>query len=76
VRPWRAVLRRRGEIRSSGRAWLQLAVCVLATAYCVWASIGIGLRPLLWTLALGGAGVPIYLWSLYTRRSERLAAPA
>jgi APA family basic amino acid/polyamine antiporter len=70
------VLRRRGEIRSSGRAWLQLAVCVLATAYCVWASIGIGLRPLLWTLALGGAGVPIYLWSLYTRRSERLAAPA
>ena len=70
------VLRRRGEAHSAGRAGVQLFVCLLATAYCVWASIGIGLRPLLWTLALGSVGIPIYAWSLYMRRLERLAAPA
>lgn len=65
------VLRRRGEVTGGGRAGVQIAVCLLATAYCVWASVGIGAKPLLWTLALGGVGIPVYLWSLRTRRLER-----
>jgi len=66
-------LRRRGEIARDGRAGWQIAAGVLATAYCVSASIGIGAKPLLWTLALGGVGIPIYLWSVRTRRIEGLA---
>ena len=67
------VLRRRGEIARGGRAGWQIAAAVLATAYCVSASIGIGAKPLLWTLALGGVGIPIYLWSVWTRRMAGLA---
>jgi len=67
------LLRRRGEIARDGRAGWQIAAGVLATAYCVSASIGIGAKPLLWTLALGGVGIPIYLWSVRTRRIEGLA---
>lgn len=70
------VLRRRGEIARSGRAGWQVAAGILATAYCVSASIGIGAKPLLWTLALGGVGIPIYLRSVWTRRMERLADSA
>jgi hypothetical protein len=55
---------------------LPVAVPLLALAYCAWASIGIGAKPLLWTLVLVGAGLPVYLWSLRVQRRAALAAAA
>jgi len=52
--------------------WLQ-AAALAAVIYCAWVSIGMGTEPLLWTIALGGAGVPLYLWWLH---AQRRAAPA
>ena len=55
------VLRRRGVAQaqgSSGRRAAAAALC--ATVFCAWASIGIGLEPLLWILGLGALGVPLY----------------
>jgi APA family basic amino acid/polyamine antiporter len=67
------VLRRRRELPGRiARAPLPLVASAGAALYCAWASLGIGAQPLLWTLVLGGAGVPIYLWSLYV---QRRAAP-
>ena len=34
-----------------------------AALYCAWVSIGIGIKPLLWTLALGACCAPVYWWS-------------
>jgi basic amino acid/polyamine antiporter, APA family len=66
-------LRRRGQLGAAGaRARWRAAAALAAVAYCVWVSIGIGLKPLLWTIAMGGAGVPVYLWSLH---AQRRAAP-
>ncbi len=71
------VLRRRGELpAANARHRLPVAVPLLALAYCAWASIGIGAKPLLWTLVLVGAGLPVYLWSLRVQRRAALAAPA
>jgi hypothetical protein len=49
------------------------AAALAAVIYCAWVSIGMGTEPLLWTIALGGAGVPLYLWWLH---AQRRAAPA
>lgn len=71
------VLRRRGELPAPRtRRRLPLVVPLAALVYCAWASIGIGAKPLLWTVVLVGAGLPVYLWSLRLQRRAALAAPA
>jgi len=66
------VLWRRGEIaRPAKRAALWALFALLAFIYCAWVSIGIGLNSLLWALGLGAVGVPVYLWSRWTRRPAR-----
>ncbi len=63
------ILVRQGEITAGRtRAIVLSAAGILATAYCVWATIGIGMKPLLWTLALSAVGVVVYLWSSPARR--------
>jgi APA family basic amino acid/polyamine antiporter len=63
------VLWRRGELgRLDKRAVLWALCALLAFAYCAFVSIGIGLKSLLWALGLGAVGVPVYLWSWWTRR--------
>jgi basic amino acid/polyamine antiporter, APA family len=63
------VLWRRGELgRLDKRAVLWALCALLAFAYCAFVSIGIGLKSLLWALGLGAVGVPVYLWSRWTRR--------
>jgi APA family basic amino acid/polyamine antiporter len=64
-----AVLVWRGNLPAGRRRALWWAVSGLCTAaYCVWASIGIGLRPLLYTLGLSAVGLPVYLTFGYLRR--------
>jgi basic amino acid/polyamine antiporter, APA family len=41
-------------------ARMLIAVAECAASYCAWASIGIGIEPLLWALALVAAGAPVY----------------
>ena len=66
------VLWRRGQISRPGwRAILWVLVALLAAAYCVWVSVGIGPKSLLWSLALGVVGVPVYLWSVRPWRREQ-----
>jgi basic amino acid/polyamine antiporter, APA family len=63
------VLDRRGSITWPGRqAVVWTVAAVLGAVYCVWVTIAIGLKPLLWTLVLGGSCVPIYWGSAYFRR--------
>jgi len=68
------VLRRRGQLPARARRpqWLQ-AAALAAVIYCAWVSIGMGTEPLLWTIALGGAGVPLYLWWLHAQRRAAAA---
>jgi len=66
------VLWRRGEIvRPGSRELTWLAAAVLASAYCIGVFIGVGTRSLLWAIALGAAGVPVHLWSVYRRRRAK-----
>jgi len=63
------ILWRRGELgrlRSRESRWL--AAAVLATIYCLWASIGIGGKSLLWALVPCALGVPVYWWYAIARR--------
>jgi basic amino acid/polyamine antiporter, APA family len=63
------VLWRRGEIgRLDWRAALWALIALLAAFYCAFVSIGIGMKSLLWALALGAVGVPVYLWSAATQQ--------
>jgi APA family basic amino acid/polyamine antiporter len=39
-----------------------LVLGVIGTLYSVFAFIGIGREPFLWSLVLAAAGVPLYLW--------------
>ena len=69
------VLAQRGAITiSRGRALMVAAAAVLGTLYCVWASIGIGLKPLVWAVALTVAGAPVYWGSVFLRRREAVYA--
>jgi APA family basic amino acid/polyamine antiporter len=62
------ILRRRGQLPPvSARPWL-LGAALASVVYCVWVSIGVGAEPLLWLVVLGGAGLPVYLWSLHVHR--------
>jgi len=53
-----AVLWRRGA-RPANRDLLVLGL--LGTAYSIFAFVGLGREPTLWSLALAGAGLPLYL---------------
>jgi APA family basic amino acid/polyamine antiporter len=52
------VLARRGTARLPGDLWV---LGVLGTAYSVFAFVGLGREPFLWAIALGAAGLPVYL---------------
>ena len=66
---------RRGQIAHPGpRESRWVAAALLATVYCVWVSIGIGGKSLLWAVALCMVGVPVYWW--YAVRSSAVAARA
>ena len=69
------VLWRRGQIaKPSGREARWIAAALLAAIYCVWVSIGIGGKPLLWALLLCAVGIPVYWW--YALRGAAIAARA
>src|SRR5262249_17601981 len=55
---------RRGGAGAASRPTLTVMVAAICAAlYCAWASIGIGLTPLLWTVALCAFCAPVYWWS-------------
>jgi len=69
------VLWRRGEIPQPGARELRwVAAALIATLYCVWVSIGLGGKSLLWALALCAVGLPVYWWNAV--RNGALAARA
>jgi basic amino acid/polyamine antiporter, APA family len=61
---------------SPQRARRLIAVAVCAATYCTWASIGIGIEPLLWALALAAAGAPVYWLCRYSGAVSPIAKPA
>ena len=68
------VLWRRGQVPKPGaREARWVIAAALAVIYCLWAFIGIGARSLLWALALGLAGAPVYWW--YARVRRRAGEP-
>jgi basic amino acid/polyamine antiporter, APA family len=69
------VLGSRGENGFSGRAWpLWIVVGTCGAVYCGWVAIGVGLKPLLWTLGLGAVCAPIYWTSTHLRRRAQAMA--
>jgi APA family basic amino acid/polyamine antiporter len=63
------VLWRRGQVPQPGaREARWIIAAALAVIYCVWTFFGIGARSLLWALALGLVGVPVYWWYARMRR--------
>jgi len=62
------VLRQRGGLPASASGLRLMIIAAAAVLYCVWVAIGVGKEPLLWALALCGAGLPLYLWSSAVRR--------
>jgi APA family basic amino acid/polyamine antiporter len=52
-----------------------VAAAVCAAVYCAWVSIGIGLKPLLWTVALGAVSAPVYWVSRYLKSSHQAVVP-
>jgi basic amino acid/polyamine antiporter, APA family len=65
---------RRQLPRGGGRTLAVYTVGLLGVGYCAWLAIGMGTEPLLWTLALGGAGVPLYVWWLLSQRRSLVGA--
>jgi APA family basic amino acid/polyamine antiporter len=64
-----ALLKLRAPATAPARSRMPtLLVCAAAIGYCVWVSIGIGAGPLLWTVALAAAGLPVYLWTTLAQR--------
>jgi APA family basic amino acid/polyamine antiporter len=66
------VLARRGERRVPVSV---LVLGVLGTAYSIFAFVGLGHEPFLWSLVLGAAGLPVF-WFLRTRRAPGAVASA
>jgi APA family basic amino acid/polyamine antiporter len=52
---------------------LMAAVC--AALYCAWVSIGIGIKPLLWTIGLGAVSAPLYWLSRSLKSSHHAVVP-
>ena len=64
------VLWRRGEIsRPSRREMLLVFAATIATVFSVWLFIGVGIKSLLWAVALALVGVPVYWWMRRSRMS-------
>jgi hypothetical protein len=62
------VLGRQGLASAQRKRTAAIVVSAICAAlYCAWASIGIGLKPLLWTLALGAVSGPVYWASRYMK---------
>jgi basic amino acid/polyamine antiporter, APA family len=72
------VLSGRGALPGhSGRARGLRAMAFLGALYCVWVAIGMGSEAVMWTIALGGAGVLVYLlWLLGQRRAPPVSSAA
>jgi APA family basic amino acid/polyamine antiporter len=72
------VLWRRGQIpRPGAREIRWIVASLLAAIYCVWASIGIGRKPLLQALYVSAPGVLVYaVYWWYSARREVVAARA
>jgi len=72
------VLWRRGQIGKPGaREWRWIAAAALAAVYCVWASIGIGRKPLVQALYVCAPGVLVYaVYWWYSLRRDVVAARA
>jgi APA family basic amino acid/polyamine antiporter len=66
---WRR--RQLGTVGARERRWVVAAL--IAFVYCAWVSIGIGVKPLLYALALCAVGVPVY--AVYWWHAQR-GAPA
>jgi basic amino acid/polyamine antiporter, APA family len=63
------ILWRLGQLgRPGARDSRWIAAAVVAAVYCVWASIGLGSKSLLWALVPCAAGVPVYWWYAIVRR--------
>jgi APA family basic amino acid/polyamine antiporter len=70
------VLKLRGVKGIQGAPAMPVAVAAAcATAYCAWVSIGVGLKPLLWTLGLCALGLPLYWVSRLVRSSHEAVVP-
>ncbi|HVN44565.1 MAG TPA: amino acid permease [Steroidobacteraceae bacterium] len=72
------ILWRRRQIPTpTAREWRWIVAAALAALYCVWASIGIGAKPLLWAGVPCAAGVLVYaVYWWYTVRRVTVAARA
>ena len=57
----------RGRLRLPGSVWL---LGTVGTAYSIFAFVGLGQEPFLWSLVLAAAGLPVY----WTQRGRRAAA--
>ena len=68
------ILWRLGQLgRPGARDSRWIAAAVVAAVYCVWASIGLGSKSLLWALVPCAAGVPVYWWYAIARRPARVS---
>ncbi|MBV8495807.1 MAG: amino acid permease [Gammaproteobacteria bacterium] len=70
------LLRRRGELPAAAGSTALMLVAAAAVIYCVWVAVGAGTEPLLWAVALCGAGLPLHLWSSAARRRAGLLGSA
>jgi len=66
------VIGRGGGVAEAARkpSVMIVTAAVCAAVYCAWASIGIGLKPLLWTVALGAVSAPVYRASRYLKSPQ------
>jgi APA family basic amino acid/polyamine antiporter len=66
------VLGRGGGVAEAARkpTVMIFTAAICAAVYCAWASIGIGLKPLLWTVALGAVSAPVYWASRYLKSPQ------
>ena len=64
--------------RGDARELRWCAAALIATCYCIYIAIGIGGKPLLWSVVLCVVGIPVYAlywWSAHPRRAA-LSTPA
>lgn len=66
--------RRRSQLAGVVPDPLWASAALIGTLFVVWVTVGAGLKVLLWALALGAAGIPIQLWSLYRQRRPAYGA--